>query len=56
MDDVTRPGRVPPELGQHKEEPEQAMEDDIPSEDHDPDGSQPDRDDDAQRSGGRDRE
>ena len=41
MNDVTRPGSVPPELGQHKEEPEQAMEDDIPSEDHDADGTQP---------------
>lgn len=33
MDEVTAPGPVPPELGQEKEEPEQAMEDDIPSDD-----------------------
>lgn len=41
MNDVTRGARVPPEPGQHKEEPEQTMEDDIPSEDHDADGTQP---------------
>lgn len=41
MNDVTRGARVPPEHGQHKEEPEQGMEDDIPSEDHDADGTQP---------------
>ncbi|HWI82336.1 hypothetical protein [Ramlibacter sp.] len=41
MNQVTAPGRVPPEHGQHKEEPEQAMEDDIPSDDHDADGTQP---------------
>lgn len=41
MNDVTRGARVPPEPGQHKEEPEQMMEDDIPSEDHDADGTQP---------------
>lgn len=41
MNFVTRGGRVPPELGQHKEEPEQSAEDDIPSDDHDPDGTQP---------------
>lgn len=33
MNQVTAPGPVPPEPGQHKEEPEQAMEDDIPSDD-----------------------
>lgn len=41
MNDVTRGARVPPEPGQHKEEPEQGMEDDIPSADHDADGTQP---------------
>ena len=41
MNDVTRSGSVPPEPGQHKEEPEQTMEDDIPSDDHDADGTQP---------------
>ena len=40
-DDVTRGARVPPAPGQHKEEPEPAQEDDIPSEDHDADGTQP---------------
>lgn len=53
MDDVTRPGCVPPELGQHKEEPEQAMEDDIPSDDHDPDGTQPGPEDDPPQGSGR---
>ena len=33
MTRVTAPGPVPPELGQDKEEPEQAMEEDIPTED-----------------------
>jgi hypothetical protein len=33
MSRVTAPGPVPPELGQEKEEPEQAMEEDIPTED-----------------------
>jgi len=33
MTRVTAPGPVPPELGQEKEEPEQAMEEDIPTED-----------------------
>jgi hypothetical protein len=33
MTRVTAPNPVPPELGQEKEEPEQAMEDDIPSDD-----------------------
>lgn len=33
MNRVTAPGPVPPEPGQHKEEPEQAMEEDIPTED-----------------------
>ena len=33
MTRVTAPGPVPPELGQEKEEPEQAMEDDIPTDD-----------------------
>lgn len=51
MDDVTRPGRVPPELGQHKEEPEQAMEDDIPSDDQEPDGASGSEDDPAHGSG-----
>ncbi len=33
MNHVTAPGHVPPEPGQHKEEPEQAMEEDILTED-----------------------
>jgi hypothetical protein len=33
MNQVTAPGPVPPEPGQDKEEPEQAMEEDIPTED-----------------------
>jgi len=53
MDDVTRPGRVPPELGQHKEEPEQAMEDDIPSDDQEPDGAQSGPEDDPAHGSGR---
>jgi hypothetical protein len=42
MNDVTVPRRMPPQPGQDHEEPEQASEDDIPSRDHDPDGTQPD--------------
>jgi len=53
MDDVTRPGRVPPEPGQHKEEPEQAMEDDIPSDDRDPDGNGSAPEDDPAQGSGR---
>ncbi len=41
MNDVTRGGCKPPGPGHDKEEPEQAMEDDIPAEDHDADGTQP---------------
>lgn len=33
MNPVIKPGLVPPELGQDKEEPELADEDDIPSDD-----------------------
>jgi hypothetical protein len=38
---VAAPGRLPLQPGQEREEPEQAYEDDIPSQDHDADGTQP---------------
>jgi hypothetical protein len=41
MNHVTAPGHQPPQPGQDAEEPEQGMEDDIPAQDHDPDGTQP---------------
>lgn len=43
MNDVTAGSQVPPQPGQDREEPEQAMEDDIPSPDHTPEGTQPGR-------------
>jgi hypothetical protein len=42
MHTVTRagaPGRLPLQPGQDRAEPEQACEDDIPSRDHEPDGT-----------------
>jgi hypothetical protein len=36
---VAAPGRLPLQPGQEREEPEQAYEDDIPSHDHEADGT-----------------
>lgn len=41
MSDVTAPRRMPPQPGLDTEEPEERQEDDIPSDDHNPDGTQP---------------
>ncbi|HKB55252.1 MAG TPA: hypothetical protein VKD22_14745 [Ramlibacter sp.] len=41
MNDVTAGSRVPQEPDQEREEPQEAEEDDIPSEDHTPEGTQP---------------